>query len=70
LTRASIFSAVLENVDGRVKPGHDASNDEAADLSVRFRELLAPGREGVVEGAFAGGAFFDGDDGAALVGVN
>ena len=29
-----------------------------------------PRRECVVEGAFAGGAFFDGDDGAALVDVD
>src|SRR6478672_10562911 len=34
------------------------------------RELLAPGRKRVVEGAFAGGALFDRDDGAALVGVD
>src|SRR5580704_7718516 len=32
--------------------------------------LLAPRREGVVEGALAGGALFDGDDGAALVDVD
>ena len=32
--------------------------------------LLAPGRERVVEGALTGGAFFDGDDGAALVDVH
>src|SRR6266436_3165708 len=32
--------------------------------------LFPPGRERVVERAFAGGAFFDGDDGAALVDVD
>ena len=34
------------------------------------RPSLPPGRERVVERAFAGGAFFDGDDGAALVDVD
>ena len=34
------------------------------------RPLLAPGRERVVEGALARCAFFDGDDGAALVDVD
>ena len=29
-----------------------------------------PRRERVVEGAFAGGALFDGDDGAALIDIN
>src|SRR5580704_10780428 len=32
--------------------------------------LLAPRREGIVEGALAGGALFDGDDGAALVDID
>src|SRR5262245_25326764 len=34
------------------------------------RPSLPPRRERFVEGAFAGGAFFDGDDGAALVGID
>src|SRR5665647_2692577 len=32
--------------------------------------LLPPRRERVVEGALAGGALFDGDDGAALVDID
>src|SRR3954447_18700553 len=36
----------------------------------RTRTSLAPGRERFVEGALAGGALFDRDDGAALVGVD
>ena len=34
------------------------------------RSLLPPRRKRVVEGAFAGGALFDGDDGAALVDID
>src|ERR1700722_18412918 len=34
------------------------------------RRLLSPGRECFVESALARGAFFDGDDGAALVDVD
>jgi hypothetical protein len=34
------------------------------------RRLLPPRRKRVREGAVAGGAFFDGDDGAAAVGVD
>src|SRR4051812_15509698 len=38
--------------------------------AARPAALLAPGRERVVERAFAGGALFDRDDGAALVDVD
>ncbi len=58
--------------DARLKAGHDVERSvqitsgwtSALDL------LLAPGREGVVEGTLAGRALLDGDDGAALVGID
>jgi len=40
------------------------------DPSWRARRPTRPRREGVVEGALAGGALLDGDDGAALVDID
>src|SRR6266568_4544538 len=48
----------------------DLSADKAIYGQPSSAVLLPPGRERVVEGALAGGAFFDGDDGAALVDVD
>src|SRR3954468_5801474 len=50
-------------------PPRRASRTMQAKVS-RGRDLVAPLREGVVEGALAGGALLDGDDRAGLGGID
>src|SRR5882757_6287806 len=51
-------------------PADDAAVLRGRGVSACRPALLPPRRERFIERAFAGGAFFDRDDGAALVGVD